>query len=74
MRICLRLVHLNNYLDIIYISLRLVDLNNYLDIMYMQGNILGICLRLVGLNNYFYDVFLTKNKLKKIYENDISDK
>ena len=34
MYIGLRLVDLNNYLDIVCIGLRLVSLNNYLDIVY----------------------------------------
>ena len=40
-----------------YIGLRLVDLNNYLDIAYWfkiswPKQLFKICLRLVGLNNY----------------------
>ena len=47
---CIRLVGLNNYLDIVCIDLRLVGLNNYLDIA-CRG------LRLVCLNNYYNSVY-----------------
>ena len=46
----IRLVGLNNYLDIVCMGLRLVGLNNCLDIA-------CIGLRLVGLNNYYNSVY-----------------
>ena len=60
-----------------HIGLRLVDLNNYLDIVYWFKIRYSVCVcsRLVDLNNYFYDVFLTKNRLKKsMWKNDSNSK
>ena len=62
MHIGLRLIDLNNYLDIVYMIK--ISWSKYFDIVYMLKiswskyfDIVCVCLRLVSLNIYFYDIF-----------------